>query len=116
MSLTFSFCSGELLVCIVLDNEYEPLYSVTWNLKDSDTLAAAWDSNIYLLDVPKATSAFIASMFMQTDLPHFFQVFSITSVSHIVSKLVTVFISLVLFLASDSIRFRRAILCAQLRS
>lgn len=106
MSLTFSFCSGELLVCIVPDNEYKPLYSVKWKPNDPDTLAAALDSIIYLLDVPKATSAFIGSMLKQTDLPHFSQVFLMTSVSHIISEHVTVYISFVLSIVSDSIRFQ----------
>ncbi|EEB95433.1 hypothetical protein MPER_05601, partial [Moniliophthora perniciosa FA553] len=69
---------GQLLLCVTPSNDHEPLQLVKWNPKDSDQLAVASESQIYLLDLSLAHTLKGQSIH-QSHLHQLGQIFSLSS-------------------------------------
>ncbi|KAJ7090254.1 hypothetical protein B0H15DRAFT_255005 [Mycena belliarum] len=72
---------GQLLLCVPpvgSDSASDALHSVKWHPKESDTLAIASQSKVYLIDLTNIHSL-RSQPIPQSDLPHIAQAFSIPS-------------------------------------
>jgi hypothetical protein len=85
LSLSSYYCSGQLLLCVPPATDADALHSVKWHPKQPDTLAIASQSNIYLIDLINAAHISRSQALPQSELDHISQVFSVRSVSHIVT-------------------------------
>lgn len=77
---SYSLFSGHVLLCIVPSADADPLHSVKWHPKQSDTLAVASETKMYLLDLADAARTFRGEPQPQVGLDRISQVFSIPSV------------------------------------
>jgi hypothetical protein len=73
-------CSGQLLLCIAPGALGDGLHSVKWHPKQSDTLAVASASKIFLLELGVVARTFRGSPLPQSELNRIAQVFSVPSV------------------------------------
>lgn len=72
--------SGHLLLCVAPDTLGDALHSVKWHPKQSDTLAVASGSKIFLLELGVVARTFRGSPLPQSELHRIAQVFSVPSV------------------------------------